>query len=123
MSDKIQKMVELIAGLNPADSAHFTKTNLPDSRVLAEKLGESVGAAERDEAFKAFKYQHPITAAKMLAILEGSVEPLRPAAEITSDPVDLTGANAVVTMIGGKAQQAWYRDGKKIHVGPDPKAE
>jgi len=65
MTEKNQKLIELILGLDPAEVAHFTKAQLPDSRVLAEKLGESVTAAERDEAFAAFAEQYPDEAAAL----------------------------------------------------------
>lgn len=59
MSEKIQKLIALIAGLDPADPAHFTQGGKPCAPVLAEKLGESVTAAERDEAWAAYQSQNP----------------------------------------------------------------
>ena len=81
MSEKLQQLIKLIAGLDPKDPALFTKSNLPDSRVLTEKLGEAVSAAERDEAFAAFKEQHPKEYAAMAAVLDPPAEEAETPAE------------------------------------------
>ncbi|NOQ51722.1 MAG: hypothetical protein GQ578_05855 [Desulfuromonadaceae bacterium] len=104
MMGKIQKLVAAIGKLDPNDPAHFTADDKPSANVLKELLGEQVSAAERDEAWQIYQLQNAAPAK-------------------ATAPVDLTGANAVVTMIGGKAQQVWYRGGQRIHIGPDPKAE
>ncbi len=102
MTEKLVKLIALILGLDPKDEAHFTKSQLPDSRVLAEKLGVSVSAAERDEAFEAFKDQYPEEATTMLAVLnppdddppaedEPAAEPAKKADESTM----ITGQDAL----------------------------
>jgi len=104
MTEKIQRLIDAIDRLDRNDPAHFTGSGVPSANVLKELIGESVSAAERDEAWALYQEQ------------AGGADQQEQAAR----PVDLTGATAVVTMIGGKAQQVWFRDGKQIHVGPAP---
>lgn len=72
MPNKIQKLIDLIAKLDPSVKGNFTKSNKPDCSVLAELLGDSVSGAERDEAFAAFTAQYPQEAELMLATLEAA---------------------------------------------------
>lgn len=114
MTEKIQKLIALIVELNPQDEAHFTAEGVPSAFVLKDQLGENVSAAERDEAFTAFKYQHPITAANQLQAL--NPEGAQPGKAAANKKPDLKGATSVVTMRGGTARRVWYRAGKEIHV-------
>lgn len=110
MLEKIAKLVALIKGLNPKDEAHFTKSKLPDSRVLAEKLGDSVSAVERDEAFAAFKEQDPDAAAAMQAVLDGADQKEKPAEK--AEKVEVDPAQEVVT--GQDALKVMRKRGVKV---------
>ncbi len=101
MSEKIQALIELILGLDPKEEAHFTKNQLPDSRVLGEKLGEAVSAAERDEAFTAFAEQHPEKAAEFREALNSPAEDEPVAAPTKAGPSEMiTGQDAIKHLRG-----------------------
>lgn len=99
--NKLERLIAAIGELNINDAAHFTGDGKPSANVLKEKIGEAVTAAERDEAWNEFQE--------------------RAAENVTDAVVSLVGASSVMTMDGGKPVLKWYRDGKLIHVGPDPK--
>ncbi|MDP1628854.1 hypothetical protein [Parvibaculum sp.] len=48
-------VLNAIHGLDRRDNAHFTKAGKPDSGVLSERLGRTVSAAERDDAWAAYE--------------------------------------------------------------------
>lgn len=49
------RIAAVIAELDPADEAHFTKSGKPDAGVIAERLGETVSAADRDRVWAAMQ--------------------------------------------------------------------
>ncbi len=78
--------------------------------MLAEKLGDSVSAAERDEAFAVFKEQHPEVAEEMQAVLgaaDQKEKPTEKTEEVEADP-----AQEVVT--GQDALKAMRKRGVKV---------
>lgn len=97
MTEKILSLIALILTLDPTDVAHFTKGHLPDSRVLGEKLGEQVTAAERDEAFSAFAEQYPAEAAILADALsqQAEDEPAAEPAKKADESTMITGQDAL----------------------------
>lgn len=55
--DKIQRICDAIAILDPDDPDQFTNAGLPQVDALEEVMGEDITAAERDAAWAQYKAQ------------------------------------------------------------------
>ena len=53
--DELGQVAGAIAGLDPDDKAHFTKSGKPDAKALSEVVGFSVSAKARDAAWSAYQ--------------------------------------------------------------------
>lgn len=48
-------VLNAIHGLTPGDKGHWTRGGVPDAKVLSEKLGRTVSAADRDAAWALYR--------------------------------------------------------------------